>query len=317
MNLAQLFYFVQAVACGSINRAAQKLFISQSALSQAVTNFEKEIGGSLLRRSRKGVEPTLLGHQLYLEASELIDSFDRAQARWAQACAENRTVSGEAALVIIPAANTFVVEQVMYELRQSYPGVRLVLYESVFNQIAAPYAPLDEAGARLGIGACSAQELPDMQARASRSGWALDVFSHEALQILISARHPLAGRKKLGKAELATLSLVYYSSEGTPAYLAYFDAATSYRLHSKENMLNFVVGSEAAAVFAPTLLKQDYHCRHGLVRFLPIEVDDPDAFPDICCFLIYRPETELTLPERKTLEVIRFHLPGLLGIPTP
>lgn len=44
MTLLQMRYILEVERCGSMNRAAQDLFISQSALSTAILEVEKELG---------------------------------------------------------------------------------------------------------------------------------------------------------------------------------------------------------------------------------------------------------------------------------
>ena len=44
MTLLQMSYILEIDRCGSINRAAQNLFVSQSALSSAIAEVEKELG---------------------------------------------------------------------------------------------------------------------------------------------------------------------------------------------------------------------------------------------------------------------------------
>lgn len=44
MDIRQLNYFVQVADCGSYSKAAQKLFISQAALSKTIKNMEEEMG---------------------------------------------------------------------------------------------------------------------------------------------------------------------------------------------------------------------------------------------------------------------------------
>lgn len=47
MTFQQLEYVVEISKCGSINKAAQKLFLSQSGISTAVRELEQELFGSL------------------------------------------------------------------------------------------------------------------------------------------------------------------------------------------------------------------------------------------------------------------------------
>lgn len=56
MKLIQLEYFVRIVEEQSFTKAAEKLFISQPALSKAIQSMEKELKVSLFSR-KPGVAP--------------------------------------------------------------------------------------------------------------------------------------------------------------------------------------------------------------------------------------------------------------------
>ncbi|GGM71990.1 LysR family transcriptional regulator [Longimycelium tulufanense] len=61
MSLRQLEYFLAALDEGGISRAAEQLFITQSALSQQIHALERSVGTRLLHRGRDGVRPTAAG----------------------------------------------------------------------------------------------------------------------------------------------------------------------------------------------------------------------------------------------------------------
>ena len=46
MTFQQLTYVVEISKCGSINKAANKLFLSQSGISAAIRELEEELGGT-------------------------------------------------------------------------------------------------------------------------------------------------------------------------------------------------------------------------------------------------------------------------------
>ena len=58
MTLDQINYVLEIERTGSINKAATNLFISQSALSLAIQNLERELGQPIFVRSSRGVFPT-------------------------------------------------------------------------------------------------------------------------------------------------------------------------------------------------------------------------------------------------------------------
>jgi DNA-binding transcriptional LysR family regulator len=72
MNLHGLSVFAAVVEAGSMSRAAARLNLSQSAVSQAVKALEASLGTELLDRSRKPVAPTPAGETLYRESAGLL-----------------------------------------------------------------------------------------------------------------------------------------------------------------------------------------------------------------------------------------------------
>ena len=82
MNINLEYYKVFYYVCleGSLTAAAQKLCISQPAVSQAVRQLEKEAGAKLFFRTSKGVQLTREGELLYsLCESRAWSSFWRAR----------------------------------------------------------------------------------------------------------------------------------------------------------------------------------------------------------------------------------------------
>lgn len=65
MTFQQLTYVVEISKCGSINKAAHKLFLSQSGISTAVRELEEELGIRFFVRSNRGVEFTPAGQGIF------------------------------------------------------------------------------------------------------------------------------------------------------------------------------------------------------------------------------------------------------------
>ena len=58
MDLKQLRNLVAVLEAGSINKAAERLHISQPALSKSISKLEAELGVLLFERDGRGVQPT-------------------------------------------------------------------------------------------------------------------------------------------------------------------------------------------------------------------------------------------------------------------
>lgn len=65
--------FEAAARLGNYSRAADELFVTQSAISHQIGQLEQHIGQPLFRRSGRGVELTLAGHLLYENVVRSLD----------------------------------------------------------------------------------------------------------------------------------------------------------------------------------------------------------------------------------------------------
>ncbi|WP_460643775.1 LysR family transcriptional regulator [Lacrimispora brassicae] len=82
MTLQQLKYFIEIVNCGSINKAAESLFISQPSLSNAVKDLEAEIGVELFTRTPKGISLTMDGVEFLGYARQVTEQAGLLEQRY-------------------------------------------------------------------------------------------------------------------------------------------------------------------------------------------------------------------------------------------
>ena len=82
MTLLQMSYILEIDRCGSINRAAQNLFVSQSALSSAIAEVEKELGITIFHRSNRGVAPTPEGEEFLAYARQIVSQYRLTEERF-------------------------------------------------------------------------------------------------------------------------------------------------------------------------------------------------------------------------------------------
>lgn len=80
MTFQQLVYVVEISKCGSINKAAHKLFLSQSGISTAVRELEEELGIQFFIRSNRGVEFTPEGKEFLSYAVSLLEQKQRIES---------------------------------------------------------------------------------------------------------------------------------------------------------------------------------------------------------------------------------------------
>jgi DNA-binding transcriptional LysR family regulator len=81
MQLGWLQTFIAVYECGSFTKAAQRVGITQPAVTQHIRSLEKILGQQLFNRTPQGADPTEEGHILANETKEAISDLDRTISR--------------------------------------------------------------------------------------------------------------------------------------------------------------------------------------------------------------------------------------------
>lgn len=76
MLLRQMRYFCAVVESGGFTRAAERSFVSQSAVSQQVRALERDLGAELLHREGRSFTLTPAGEHFYRRARMILDEVD-------------------------------------------------------------------------------------------------------------------------------------------------------------------------------------------------------------------------------------------------
>ena len=84
MTLQQLRYLIAIAQSGSISSAAHELYISQSSLSMAVKDIEREFGVKVFDRSSKGITLTREGNELLGYARQVVEQADLMETRYSR-----------------------------------------------------------------------------------------------------------------------------------------------------------------------------------------------------------------------------------------
>lgn len=128
MELRQFKYFVAIVDCGSLSRAAQQLYVAQSALSKQMTDLEGELGTQLLLRGRNGVTMTEAGKVFYEYAQGITKQVQDAKA--AVHVAADSAV-GTVVVAVPQSVSPMIALPLMRAAARRYPEVVLHLNEEL------------------------------------------------------------------------------------------------------------------------------------------------------------------------------------------
>ena len=121
LELFRVFYTV--AKCKSITKAAEELFISQPAVSQAIKSLENQIGGKLFNRVSRGMELTEPGGKQMFEkvktAIELLDSAEKDFSDMKEVASGSVRIAAAANVI-----NSFLIKYIKI-FREKYPNVAL------------------------------------------------------------------------------------------------------------------------------------------------------------------------------------------------
>ena len=190
MDFRQLAALAAIADHGSFSAAAKALFTVQSNVSAHVARLERELGVTLVDRSRGCL--TEEGEVVVARARAVQHELD---AIYADLASRGKEVAGDARLGVIGTTARWLVPQVLTALRVANPKVRAIVVESpttaLLPQLAA--GQVDAAVVNLPV------EDPD---------FTIEPLFSEDMYLLVTSSHPLAGASEVTLAELADHQLL-------------------------------------------------------------------------------------------------------------
>ncbi len=124
INQTDLKYFMEVAKTQHVSRAAERLGITQPALSHCLKRLEVATGESLFLRSKKGVSLTSAGQILMAQAQDLIARWDQVMTALKQDVNE---VSGLVSLGCHPAVAQYTLPEFLPALLKDFPLLNIQL----------------------------------------------------------------------------------------------------------------------------------------------------------------------------------------------
>ncbi len=123
LELYRVFYTV--AKCGSLTKAAEELYISQPAVSQAIKQLETQLGGQLFNRTHKGMELSETGgKQIFETVEKALKLFDEAENKYAEL---KDSATGVIRICASDTVSTHFLLPIIKEYHKTYPDVNLIL----------------------------------------------------------------------------------------------------------------------------------------------------------------------------------------------
>lgn len=126
MELKELEYIVAVAEEGSISRAAERLYLAQSSLSQYLARYESELGVKLFRRTSSGVRTTAAGDLYIRNARQILMQYHQVRKQLTDLEAP---MEGKIQFGISTFRGSYLFPKVLHLFQQEVPNVEVILHE--------------------------------------------------------------------------------------------------------------------------------------------------------------------------------------------
>jgi DNA-binding transcriptional LysR family regulator len=193
LNLRQVECFIAAAEEGSMTAAAERLLVTQSAVSLTVAGLEASLGTDLLiRRRGRGLTLTQAGRDLLPRARSLLAHAEDVRA---EAESAGGALTGRLTVGCFRTAAPFLLPALLETFERRHPGVTLDFIEGTLRDLE--HALLE--------GRCEVAILYDLHMTIAVDS---DHLYSAVPYALFAPEHPLAGRDRVSLEELSTLDMI-------------------------------------------------------------------------------------------------------------
>ena len=131
MELRTLKYFIAVAKEANFTRAAEKLFMTQPALTRAIQSLEEELGQKLFVREKYSVKLTTDGLEFFQDATEMLSLFHKIETKFKT----KGNVYGDVYIGCAESAGMKYFARAAKNVHEKYPDVHFNLYSGNIEDI--------------------------------------------------------------------------------------------------------------------------------------------------------------------------------------
>lgn len=272
MNLQTLRYVVTIEQTGSLSKASQYLYVSQSTLSRSVKELEEQLGITLFYRTNQGVRPTHEGQKFISKANLILQDLHQLESQYL------RKDRKEQASLLLVTQRCAAVGRVFGEYYRHHCAgqeyVNLVLHEETTDNILQM---VSSGTFGLGILHYTSDRENSVFKKCQELQLEGKVIHRSLVAAQVNEHHPLADRKSVTLKELAPYPHVTYNDEN----LTGINYCSDIAMYSPANSRKRIVIQDRGALRDMILYTDSYFigCDYSQLqltedlcrRYIPIE----------------------------------------------
>ncbi len=208
MEFRHLKYFVTVAEELHFSRAAEKLYLTQPALSKQIRALEEELQVKLFDRAKQKIKLTQAGEAFLETARRILEEVERGVENTRRVA---RKEVGQLKVGFTASALHSVLPEIIGKFRQIYPEVELILTEiCTEDQVEALQND------RIDVG------FLHPPIRDKSKSLSLHLLREDSILLAIPASHPLADREEIAIESLANEPIILYPRQKGPVLYEQF-----------------------------------------------------------------------------------------------
>ncbi|ODG90129.1 MULTISPECIES: LysR family transcriptional regulator [Bacillaceae] len=293
MNFEQMEYIVKVASEKSIIKAAEKLHITSSGLSQSISQLEHEMGISIFNRSRKGTFPTEEGKILINRASEVLEIINKLNEELYD-YKNNKKIH-----LKIVAAPTFaaVLLRALNRIKEDHPNVTIEIEEKDPPLIMETIKHTE-------YDFCFFPQ--DLEILKSEKNINYEIIRTDRVHVIVGKNSPLYHLDYVTKADVLEMDTACYSIY-SDYYYSKLIKENKNKIRVTTNSMNilteavreynvFVYSHESGAKFHPYIL-------NGNLKSIPYKENNEYVVKDL--WVIYPKNKKLSNISKKFIEIVK------------
>lgn len=253
-TLRQLQYFVAVAEQGSVTAASRVLSISQSSVTEAIKDLERDLGVMLFERLGRRLAMTQPGHVFLRHARKILADVADSRRSFTEDSASRR---GRLRLGATSLVAGYVLSDILARFRRAFPGVEVSAIED-----NGEYLEHLLIGGELDVAVLVTSNLRD------RTALMIETLEVSPFRLWLPLGHPLSSAEEIAPDDVASEPLIILSvdeiEESTGRLLAALDARpnVAFRTRSVEAVRSLVATGAGVAllpdlVYRPWSLEGD------------------------------------------------------------
>lgn len=252
MTLQQILYVLTVAKYGSMNKAAEKLFIVQPTLSSAIQELEKEVGLTIFLRTHRGVVPTPEGREFLTDIRQLYQQYHVIEEKYAHEDYRRKFgVSTQhyafAVQAFIQIAQRYGTKNFDFALRETQTG-------RILNDVGS-------LRSEIGILYLSKRNRKTLEKVMHKKGLAFYPLRLCKACVRLWRNHPLVGKSSISLAELQNYPCITFEQdEASPDFAEEIFSDTVYpqliKVSDRSTMINLMIELHGYTISSGVVLEE-------------------------------------------------------------